>query len=57
MYYISETEKSSNPAFMIFSASHFTMDQLSPDSNKERSFTPLPPEQTVVIKTKGMTVG
>jgi hypothetical protein len=27
MYYISETEKSSNPAFMIFSASDFTMDQ------------------------------
>jgi hypothetical protein len=35
---------------MIFSSPHFTMDQLSLGVNPEKSFAPLPPEQSVGIK-------
>jgi hypothetical protein len=35
---------------MIFSASNFIMDEMSPDGNKEWSFAPLPPNQTAGIK-------
>jgi hypothetical protein len=38
---------------MIFSASDFTMDQMSPNDNKERSFVSLPPEPNSRNKSIG----